>query len=186
MSTKLASILELNESESEALEKPAARLASLTEWFTETVEAGKDTPIFEFLGSVGEAAKEWSSTVKAVAKLIENFTKERSPLAIAWLACTIAYRKASTDAIRQFGPPAAKIPFSATVVLDRLKNLRLEDPSIMEKFSLTSASAHPFVRAADDALLLTLEVAGYDQAEGRNLLRTVRGSFKATLQELLV
>ena len=185
MSTKLASILELNSVESEALEKPAANLTSLSEWFTETIEAVKETPIFEHLGSFGEAAKEWSSTVKAIGKLIEKFTKERSPLTLGWLACTIAYRRAATEAIRQFGRPAARIPFSGQVASDRLKNLRLEDPSIMERFSLTSASAHPFVRAADEGLLVTLEIAGYDQAERRNLLRTVRGSFKATLQELL-
>src|SRR5258708_241353 len=117
MPAKLVRILGLNSAESEALEKSAGKLVSLSEWFTEAVEAGKDTPIFEWLGSIGDAAKEWSSTAKAVGKLIEHFTKERSPLALGWLACTIAYKKAATDAIQEFGRPAARIPFSGQVAL---------------------------------------------------------------------
>jgi hypothetical protein len=39
--------------------------------------------------------------------------------------------------------------------------------------------------AADKALSAALEVAGYDPTERRNLLRTVRGQFKAALQDIL-
>jgi hypothetical protein len=71
------------------------------------------------------------------------------------------------------------------VVSQRLKRLRLDDPSIMVGFSLASAAGHPFVRAADQAFLVTLEVAGYDRTDCRVLLRSVRSSFSGKLQDLL-
>jgi hypothetical protein len=185
MSSKLASILGLSSDEEQTVDKPLSSVSSLSEWLSETVEATKDTPLFQFLGSTGEAAKEWSGTLKAVGKLIEKLTKEASPQVLGWLACTIAYRRASEEAIRAYGRPATRIPYSGQVVSERLRNLRLDDPSIMEGFSLASAASHPFLRAADVALTTTLEAAGYDAAERRNLLRSVRAAFKGVLQDVL-
>ena len=185
MSSKIASILALTPAEDEATEKSLSVLRSLSEWFSETVEAIKDTPLLKVLGSTGEAAKEWSGTVKAAGKLIEKLTKETSPQTLGWLACTISYQRAAEEAVRKYGKPASRIPFSGEVVSERLKGLRLDDPSIMDGFSLASAASHPFLRAADEAFLSLLLAAGYDDAEQRNLLRNVRGQFKKVLQDIL-
>jgi hypothetical protein len=55
----------------------------------------------------------------------------------------------------------------------------------MEGFSIDSAAGHPFLRVSDQALLILLEAAGYDLPERRQLLRTIRSSFKGALQEVL-
>jgi NACHT domain/Pentapeptide repeats (8 copies) len=185
MSSKIGSILGLSVTEQQQAEASSGKIKTLMEWFTGTVEAAKDTPLWKILGGLGESAKEWSGTVKAASKFIEKLTKDSTPETLGWLACTLAYRRAAEEAIWGFGKPASRIPYSGQVVSDRLAKLRLEDPAIMKDFSLNSAAGHPFLRAADDALLATLEVAGYSPAEQRNILREARGSFKAFLQDFL-
>jgi hypothetical protein len=140
MSSKIANILSLTADEAEELEKPAGKIKTLAGWLSESVEAAKDTPLFKLLGDAGEVAKEWSGTVKAVGKLIEKLTKETSPEVLGWLACTIAYRKAAEGAVSAYGRPATRIPYSGEIFSERLKGLRLEDPSLMQVFSLTSAA----------------------------------------------
>jgi len=185
MPSKIGNILGLSVTEQQQVEASSGKIKTLMEWFTGTVEAAKDTPVWKILGGMGEAAKEWSGTVKAASKFIEKLTTDSSPQTLGWLACTLAYRRAAEEAIWVFGKPASRIPYSGQVVAERLAKLRLEDPTIMRDFSLNSAAGHPFLKAADDALLVTLEVAGYSPAEQRNILRDVRGSFKTFLQELL-
>lgn len=185
MSTKIASILTLSPTEDQSVQESLGFLRTLTEWVSETVEAIKDTPLLKLLGTAGDAAKEWSGTVKAAGKIIEKLSKETSPQTLGWLACTIAYRRAASDAITALGRPASRIPYSGEVVAERLKALRLEEPTIMEGFSLASPSSHPFLKAADRALVVLSEAAGYDNAEQRNLLRRVRANFKAVLQDVL-
>jgi NACHT domain/Pentapeptide repeats (8 copies) len=185
MPSKIGDILGLTVAEQQKIDDSSIKLTTLIEWLTGTVEAAKDTPLWKTLGGLGESAKEWSGVVKAVSKFIEKLTKDTAPQTLGWLACTLAYRRASEEAIWVFGKPASRIPYSGQVVSERLANLRLEDPAIMKDFSLNSVAGHPFLRAADDALVFTLEIAGYDPAEQRNILREVRGSFKAFLQELL-
>jgi uncharacterized protein YjbI with pentapeptide repeats len=185
MSSKIGSILGLSVTEQQQVAASSGKIKTLMEWFTGTVEAAKDTPLWKILGGLGESAKEWSGTVKAASKFIEKLTKDSTPETLGWLACTLAYRRAAEEAIWVFGKPASRIPYSGQVVSERLAKLRLEDPAMMKDFSLSSAAGHPFLRAADDALVATLEVAGYSTAEQRNILREVRGSFKAFLQDLL-
>jgi hypothetical protein len=115
MSSKIASILELSPDRRNSLQ-------SLTEWLSES-------PLFE-------AAKEWSGTLKVVGKLLEKATKEHSPQALGWLACTLAYRKAAEDAIRRFGRPTARIPYAKEEVGRRIRGLNLEDASIMQDLGL--------------------------------------------------
>jgi len=184
MSSKIANILGLAPSEDQSVEQSSSKIKSISDWFSDLVEATKDTPLFDVLGSVGEAAKEWSGTVKAAGKLIEKLTKDTSPKVVGWLACTVAYKRASEEAIREYGRPASRIPYSAQVIAERLKN-RLEDPDIMAGFSLSSAASHPFLKAADEGLTTALEAAGYSPAERRNLLRNVRARFKGALQDVL-
>lgn len=185
MSSKLGTILCLNVEEQEELEKAGGKLKSLADWLAETVEATKDMQLYKMLGDVAEAAKEWSGAVKAIGKLIDKLTKERSPEVLGWLACNIAYRQAIAKSVALYGPPSSHLPFSKQVVAAEIRGLRLEDPSIIRGFSLKSSAAHPFLRAADDACSLVLEAAGYDPVERRNLLRSVRPTFKAEMQELL-
>jgi hypothetical protein len=179
MASRVGSILGLSAPEQESLEKPLQEVKTVSEWMSEALEATK--PVAEVL----KDAAEWSGTLKAAAKLIERATKENSPQALGWLACTLAYRKAAGDAVRLFGRPEMRVPFARETALEKVKKLRLEDPSIIEGFSIDSAASHPFLHAADQALVITLESVGYDAAERRRLLRTVRASFKLALQDVL-
>jgi hypothetical protein len=185
MPSRIATVFGLDTNEQKDIEQLSRPIKSLFEWFTEITDALKDTSLLKFLGAAGEAAKEWSGAVKAASKLLERLTKEQSPMSLGWLACTLAYQRAATEAIIGYGRPASRIPFSQEVVSDRLKHLQLEDPYIMRDFSMNSTAGHPFLRAADEALRTTLEAAGYDPAEQRNLLRETRTSFKPALQDLL-
>ncbi len=185
MASKIASLLGLSSEDEEVVEHTAGKLKSLTEWLSETVESLKDTPVISLFGQAGDLAKEWSGTAKVLSKLLEKVTTEHSPETIGWVACTLAYQHVAETALRQSGPPKSHVPFSGEIWREQVKRLRLEDPSIMRGFSLRSATAHPFMRAADQALLLTLDAAGYDPSERRQILRAVRASFTEELAALL-
>ena len=185
MPSKIASLLGLSLEQQSALDDTPEKLKSLGEWFVETVDALKEAPLLKVLRPAADVAKEWSGTVKVVAHVIEKWAKEHSPEVLGWLACTLVYRHVAEEVIRQFGPPKSHVLYSGDVVRQRLKKLRLDDPSIMTGFSLGSATGHPFIRAADQALLLILEAAGYDGTERRVMLRSARSIFTVRLQELL-
>ncbi|MFL6353407.1 MAG: hypothetical protein ACJ74Z_16365 [Bryobacteraceae bacterium] len=177
MASKIARILTLTSEEEAAVERTTGKLQTLAEWASASIEAVKDTPVMRVLGETGEIAKEWSGTAKLLSTIIERITTDKSPETLGWIACTMAYREAATAAIRQLGVPKSHLPFSGEIWRDQLKRLRLEDPSVMRGFSLRSATAHPFMRSADQALVLILTAAGYDPSETRQVLRAVRTAF---------
>jgi hypothetical protein len=154
MASRLTSLLELTSEQAGVAEQSSGKLKSLAEWFLESSEALKDTPLASLLGTATDAAREWSGTIRVLSKLLGEATKERSAQTLGWLACTLAYREAAEESVRQFGAPSSHFPFSGQLIGPRLAKLRLEDPSIMTGFSLENSIGHPFIRAADQALLL--------------------------------
>ena len=56
MASKISEILGLSESEETAVDTRLHGIVSLTEWFSDTVEATKDSPLFEVAGATGDAA----------------------------------------------------------------------------------------------------------------------------------
>jgi len=185
MATRIADILSLSPSEEELFARDAGKVKSLAEFFNESVDALKDSPTSDLLGHVVKIASEWSGTVKAFTKVVDYAITEHSSLVLGWLACTLAYRQAAEKAIQLQSRPASRLLFSADIIKSSITKLNLEHPSIMEGFTLDGATGHPFVRAADRALWIILDVAGYAEDERRTIIRAVRSSFTAQMQELL-
>ncbi|HEY4356518.1 MAG TPA: pentapeptide repeat-containing protein [Acidobacteriaceae bacterium] len=183
--TKLAEILGLSASEDASLGEELKSVKTVTEWISEVAEAAKDSKIFETLVEGADVAKELSGITRALAKALEKLTKETSPLALGWLACTIAYRKSSSDAFREIGRPQSRIPFIDYSLKEKINKFRLEDPSIMLGFSMEGLGGHPFVKRANENISIIAEAAGYNGAEIRNILRSIKRGFASTLQEIL-
>lgn len=186
MPSRIGDILGLSDEENLRVEESGEKLVSLAEWFGDIAEALEKNPALKLLESVGEAAGGWSKILVQLAKVAKKQLKEKSPQVLGWVACTLAYRQAAQDAIRMDAArPASRVPFSADVVREGIAKYEPDDPSILEGFSLETASGHPFVAKSNQVLRAILECAGYNMEERRRILRSLRGRFAQTLASVL-
>jgi len=186
MASKITTILGLNDAQNAEIEESGEKLVSVVEWLGEIGEALEKNPALKLLGVVGEAAVNWSKTLQLLSKVAKGLITEKSPETLGWIACTLAFRETAQEVIhRDEARPESRLPFSADVVRGELTKLRLDDPSVMEGFSLKFSEQPLFLKEACEALVLILGCGGYDDDERRRIVRRVRAEFNQHLATVL-
>src|SRR5713226_9255758 len=137
------------------LQPPPAlsRLKTVQEWAAAALDAVKDNTDFTaalkatspWADAAFTAAKDTLPPVKFVVKVFEELTKVQEPIALARLACTLAYQAASEEVLTNANQTARQ-----TVETGKLP---IEDREVdFENFTLEGAISHPFVQQADRIL----------------------------------
>lgn len=140
--------------------------------------------VLPWVADIGEAAGEALPIVKFVVKLLGKKLSQPDPEVLAYLACTIAYQQSIEQALLEVGPPSAEARLGE-FERDMKAAYKALDSLSFGDLSLDAATEHAFVRQADGFLEIFAENAGYDDAQKRRLLNSIKGSYAGNLNRLL-
>jgi hypothetical protein len=191
MSDILRDLLGLSSQSKSNLGKWVGKLKSIATFFSDAIDAVKDTSAVEAIArsvpwaeAAGTAFTEAVPVVKFAATLFTELTKEQDPHVLGFLACTLAYQRSVEEAMNWAG-----IPDQAKNAKNELKPKLAElEPSAdvdFKKFSFSTALEHEFIRRADHAFTSYLEAVGYNESEKRDLLNRVHLRFVGNLKMIL-
>src|SRR5712692_990847 len=170
------------------LQPPPAlsRLKTVQEWAAAALDAVKDNTDFTaalkatspWADAAFTAAKDTLPPVKFVVKVFEELTKVQEPIALARLACTLAYQAASEEVLTNANQTARQ-----TVETGKLP---IEDREVdFENFTLEGAISHPFVQQADRILGGFLDLAGFSNAEIEKATAQIHVRYPRLLHEVI-
>jgi hypothetical protein len=191
MLNTLVQKLKLTPQDKSDLDKFVGQLKSIAEFFSDAIEAVKDTAVVDaiagaapWVDAVGGAFAEAVPPVKFLVELFARLTKEHDPEALGFLACTLAYERSVEEAIKSLGSPEAPRQVREAVK-ERLSALEPSEDVTFKHFSFADATAHEFVRKADDALREYASAVGYTEPQRRQLVNKVHMRFVANLKSIL-
>jgi len=139
MANALVEKLNLTQEEKGRLDKLLHRIKSIAEFFSDAVDAVKDTDypaaIAEaapWAGVVSESIAEAVPPIKFAVKLFEGLTTQHDPEVLGHLACSLAYQRAAQRAIEAIGVPSGSKSVTREVrktlkALERLEDVDLRD-----------------------------------------------------------
>src|SRR5262245_1424849 len=98
MAKSLVDRMKLTQEEKQNASQTLSRIKSITDFFSDIVDAVKDTDYpkaiaeaVPWAGIVGESIAEAVPPIKFALKLFEGLTKDHDPEVLGHLACTLAY-----------------------------------------------------------------------------------------------
>lgn len=188
----LESILNLTPEQKVRIEEDIGPLHSVTDFFSDLLEATKEIPIKEKLVQLlpwatkgGQIVSEVTPLAKVLVKLVDEVAKEKDPETLGLLACSLAYQRSAALALAQQGEPKDRVPFEHSLRSAKSELKKLNVRVSLAGFSLEAALAHPFVWQADDGLHLVVRTAGYSESEWRQIQLHIHFQFQADLAEIL-
>lgn len=180
----------LSEDSKKAIKPFLSRLKPISEFLSDAVEAFKDVDFpsaiekaVPWAGIVADTVSEVAPPLKFAVKLFENLTKEDDPIVLGELACTLAYQRATEQAIIAAGSPHSSRR-TAAEMKGHLKELDTSELDF-KGFTFQGALAHPFVKQADATANFYLHLAGYTDDECKRIERDIHSRFIPCLKALL-
>jgi hypothetical protein len=184
----LKTALDISPEEQSRLGEYNDKIKDVAEFFSDAVEAMKDSSFMEALETVapwvGEAVDSAGIPfVKFATSLLGKLLKQKDPEVLGRLACTLAYQRASVEAIKKVGQPDRKR--DSRSVGQELRDFRASSVVDFKSISLTNALSHEFIKEADRALIYYSEKAGYSERQQTSLQTLAHRYFVENLRIVL-
>ncbi len=184
----LKTALDISPEEQSRLGEYNDKIKDVAEFLSDAVEAMKDSQFVEALEAVAPWVGEVVDSsgipfVKFATSLLGKLLKQKDPEVLGRLACTLAYQRASVEAIRKAGEPDSKR--DSRLVGKELKDFRASSAVDFKSLSLTNALSHEFIKEADRALLYYSEQAGYSERQRTSLQTLAHRYFVENLRLVL-
>lgn len=189
------SLITLGQTRKRQISKLAGGLKSVGDFLSEAIEKTKAMDFPEALkqaapwaervfGAAADAAGEVLPPIKFIVKFAEKLTEINDPEELGHLACTIAFERATEQAVEEIGGPAEK----RTVMEEAKAQLALLEPCEdvdLGTFSYENAVTHPCFRKAELYLEASLLMVGYTQDQINRITDKVKDNFVFFLRTLL-
>jgi uncharacterized protein YjbI with pentapeptide repeats len=168
---------------------------SITEFLAEAVEKTKSLHFPEAikqavpwaepaLGAATETIGEILPPVKFLVKLAQKITEINDPEELGHLACTIAFERATEQAIRIVGGPVEE-KHATKEVKEQLALLEPSEDVDLGAFTYESALDHEFFKRAELNLQTALLIVGYNGPQVDQITNEVKDRFVVCLRTLL-